>query len=454
MRVTPHLLQAVLVPGPVGASGAAIVGFFAAALVFALAAPPLFWLALAGTAALGVVFLAYRHVVAFSTIWLLIAGMTLEMTVGDLLGPDAFLATIALVKAAELGLVILCVLRFGASLDWFNPTFAFLIMFVASALHGLHPGLTAIDSLRSLVGSVTPYAFSFSRLSLRWSKSIIVMTRWIPTLSVVAALPVALAGIRPLFVNSGGLRLGGLGHPAFLAGFCLTAIYACLIELYRDGRRREVLLLAVNAVLLVLTGARAPLAYGTAVTLLSLACVSSPRFPLRYRAFLLLVALTILPLLALVGPDLSVVRVFNLLQTDAINLSGRDLLWPSFEQAAAESQWFGWGVGAGNVIIAPDSQLALELQTTAAHNEYLRILVEGGQFGRFCLIALFVLWAWRHTAVLRRTDKVIMRLVFVAFACHALTDNVLISTSACVLFAFVSAVFARGALEAEGATVA
>ena len=40
-----------------------------------------------------------------------------------------------------------------------------------------------------------------------------------------------------------------------------------------------------------------------------------------------------------------------------------------------------------------------------------------------------------------------MRMVFVAFACHAFTDNVLISTSACVFFTFVAAVFARGTLE-------
>jgi hypothetical protein len=44
-----------------------------------------------------------------------------------------------------------------------------------------------------------------------------------------------------------------------------------------------------------------------------------------------------------------------------------------------------------------------------------------------------------------------MRFVFAAFACHAITDNVLISTSASVLFAFVSAVFARGALESKAA---
>jgi len=36
-----------------------------------------------------------------------------------------------------------------------------------------------------------------------------------------------------------GARLAGLGHPAFLAGVCLPAIYACLIQLYREGRGHD-----------------------------------------------------------------------------------------------------------------------------------------------------------------------------------------------------------------------
>jgi O-antigen ligase len=165
----------------------------------------------------------------------------------------------------------------------------------------------------------------------------------------------------------------------------------------------------------------------------------------------LLLAACLLPLLVVLANDLAAVRLFNVLTNEASDLSGRTLLWPLFEQAAASAPWFGWGVGAGNAIIPPDSDLARLIQTRAAHNEYLRILVEGGEFGRGLLIVLFVLWVACHTASLRRTDRVIMRLVFLAFAAHAYTDNVLIATTACVFFAFVAAVFARGAREREWA---
>ncbi len=423
-------------------------GFLVAGAGFALLAPPLFWLLLAGTAALGVMFLSFRGVVGFCAAWLLIAGATPEMAVGDLLGPSAYQAIIAMVKAAQLGLVAICVLRFGPRLDRFNPGLAFVAMGFAGFAHGLYPTLTPIDSLRSLAGSVAPFAFCFSALSLPWARAIICMARWIPPLTVAAGAVLDAAGIRPLFVDMGGARLGALGHPAFLAGFCLTAIYASLIELYRDGRDREVALLALNFLLLTATGARAPLAYAVAVCLGALLFVPAPRFPWRLRLTLLLAAAASVPVVVALAGELGGLRLFNIVSSrEAANLSGREILWPLFEAAADRSPWFGWGVGAGNAIIPQTSETAQLLGTFAAHNEYLRIRVEGGWIGLALLLGCFVAWVWTHTALLCRTDRAIMRMAFVAFACHAFTDNVLISTSACVLFTFVAAVFARGALE-------
>jgi O-antigen ligase len=245
------------------------------------------------------------------------------------------------------------VLRYGFEADVFNPALAFLAMFVAGLAHGLHPDLTEGDSLRSLLGSVAPFVFAFARLPPRWGNSIVRAAVWIPLLSVAGGGALSLAGQRPLFVDSGGLRLAGLGQPAFLAGLCLPAIYACLIELYRDGRRRWLLLLAANFLILVLTGARAPMACATAVTGLTFCFVRSDAFPWRKRILPMLLAAGLLPLLAVLAHDLAMVRLFNLLSEDAGNLSSRDLLWPPFEQAAAASPWFGWGVGAGNAIIPP-----------------------------------------------------------------------------------------------------
>lgn len=423
---------------------AVVAGCFGLAAVGTLLAPWWFWLPLALLAAIGVAVLAYRHVTAVCVIWLLLAGATLEMTLSDLIGPGVYQPTIAAVKGAEIGLAALCILRYGVSPDIFNPAFAFVVMFAIGLVHGLHPGLTPIDSLRSLLGSVAPFAFAFSRLSPNWGRRLVRATIAVPLVSVAGGAVLDLAGLRPVFLESGGERLAGLGHPAFLAGFCLAAIYACLIELYREGQSRWLILLVVNFAILFLTGARAPLAYGVAVTGLTLVFLRSAVFPRRCRILPILLAACLLPLLLVLAHDLPMVRLFNVLYTGVGNLSGRELLWPPFEQAAAASRWFGWGVGAGNAIIPPDSELARMIQSWAAHNEYLRMLVEGGEIGRALLIVLFVLWVVQHTRRLCRTDKVIMRLVFLGFAAHAYTDNVLIATTACVFFTFATAVFARG----------
>ena len=164
------------------------------ALLCALLAPMALWLLLAATAAVGTVFLAFRHTVAFCVGWLLIAGSTLEMALGDWLGGSAYQTIIALVKAAELGLGLICLLRFGAVLDPLNPALAYGIIFAGGLVHGLYPGLTLNDSLRSLIGSAAPFIFCFSRVPLDWARGMIRMTCWIPALTVAAGVMLAAGG--------------------------------------------------------------------------------------------------------------------------------------------------------------------------------------------------------------------------------------------------------------------
>jgi O-antigen ligase len=426
-----------------GAAAAQMAAFVGCSLID----PPLFAIFLAASVVLGILFLALCFPARFCIAWLLVTGMSLEMALHDLVGEGAFQPTIAVIKGAEIGLALLCMVRFGPVLDPLCPAWAFLAMTAAGMVHGLYPGLSAAESLRSMIGSVAPFAFCFVRVPRSWAEAIIRATKWAPMVAVAAGIPLAATGLRPLFVDSGGLRLAGLGHPAFLAGICLPAIYACLIQLYRDGRRGDLALLIVNFLILVLTGARAPAACAVVVTGISLISIRSGVFAATDRRLLVLAGLAMVPILILLAGELDEIRLFNVALNETANLSGRELLWPSFENASAQSPWFGWGTGAGNAVISPEGRIAQLLHTWAAHNEYLRIQVEGGIIGEALLVGLFVTWAFVHTRRLAASDRRIMRLVFLALACHAFTDNVLISTPACVLFAFVTAVFARRAAE-------
>jgi O-antigen ligase len=436
-------MRAILLHPDTAILGAAAV-LLAAMLACGLLVPPLFGVLLGGVVVAGIAFLVLCFPTPFCVAWLVITGMSLEMTFADLIGNEAYQPTIAVIKGIEIGLGCLCVLRFGVKLDPLCPAWAFLVMLAIGLVHGLYPGMTASESLRSAIGSITPFVFCFSRVPRSWAEVVIRTVKWCPVVAVVACIPLSVAGIRPLFVESGGARLAGLGHPAFLANVCLPAIYACLIQLYREGRRGDLTLLVVNGLILLLTGARAPFFYAIAVTVLSLLSIRSTIFAARDRVTLILSALALLPVLVVLAGALGDVRLFNVVANEATDLSGRGLLWPSFERAAALSPWLGWGAGAGNSVIPADSAIVQQLHTWSAHNEYLRINVEGGLVGRTLLIALFAVWVIVRTRDLLPSDRRIVRLAFIAYAGHASTDNVLISTPACVMFAFVTAVFARG----------
>jgi hypothetical protein len=61
-------------------------------------------------------------------------------------------------------------------------------------------------------------------------------------------------------LEQGALRFGASGEPPFLAGFALIGIYAGLVEYLSTPRHRVLAALAINLTIILLTGARSPLA--------------------------------------------------------------------------------------------------------------------------------------------------------------------------------------------------
>lgn len=421
-------------------------------LALALGAPLAFWPAL-GLIPLGLgLALALRFPGAATALWLIVTATGPEMWLADLLhiaNPEGILG---LEKGAGLVLALLCLLRFGARADPVNPALAYPVMGLGGLLHGFWPGLTLEAALRSVIGSMAPFAFGFVRLPLSWCRAVIGASIAAPFAVVLFGGVLSLAGLRPLYeMQAGALRLGASSLPAVLAGFCLTSIYALVLEQLRGAKPWHLALLVADGLILLATGARGPLALAALVVLLSAACIRSPAWPWRLRVPLLLGGFLAPALAIIAAPLLGFVRLLTLAeQGDVTSLSNRMLIWPIYEHAFALSPWIGWGTGSGKVVVPLGTLLFQLLGTNAAHDEYLRIAVEGGGLGLGLLILLFILWWRRGLRRMPRAEARFLWLVLLAFALQSATDNTLIATTASLTFTWVTAAMIRAEREAEG----
>lgn len=384
--------------------------------------------------------LAYAKPVWAMVAWLVAVQSSPEMWLSDLIGQHELI--IAVLKAAGLAVMALAAWREGARFDRYNPGFAFGAMFVGGIVHGFWPGLTLLASVRSLIGSAAPFGAGFIKLSAPMRRAIIRVTIAGPVLTVLFGAVLDALGVRAMVgFEQGALRLAAASSPAFLGGFAMIGVYAGILAYLR--RKNPWLLgwIGLDLLVLVATGARAPLGLAAFVLVATLVAVPSAQLSLQRRMVLLSLLVGSAGLMLLVLPDVRFIRVIDLWRLgEAGDLSNRTLIWPAFERAIAASPWLGWGVGAGKVVVNLHSSLGELLGTNAAHCEYLRIPTEGGFIGAALLVALLVLWVWRGSAKLPRDQRIVIRLVFFAFAVQSVTDNTLIATTSLAFFTWARAV--------------
>lgn len=369
--------------------------------------------------------------------WILLLETSPDIWLDRLLGTGQHETIIGVMKGFGLALAVLLMLRHGARRDRYNPAFAFGIMFLTGLMHGLYPGLTLLASLRSLIGSAGPFLFSFVRLKPDFTRIVIRTVLWGPLCATAFGALLAGLGLGHMYVvEQGAMRLGGSGEPPFLAGFALIGIYAGLLEFLAAPRIATGASLLINFAIILLTGARAPL-FLSCLTIFALLF-------LQGRILIIAAAGALASAAVLFSSWLSFIRVIDLTRLgEASSLSNRNLIWPFFQHAFLASPVFGWGIGAGKVIVPATSTLDTLLGTNAAHDEYLRIGAEGGAFGLLLLLTLMALWVIRGSALLPPAQRWLMRLIFIGFAIHSTTDNTLIATTSSVFFLWVSCIFAN-----------
>jgi O-antigen ligase len=352
-------------------------------------------------------------------------------------------------KAGLIFASAVCIVRRGFSGQFNGPALAFIgSAFVAPLLGQLHPGNTPGDLVRSMIGTLSPFAILWVRLDRRWCERIILLVVLSPLIAIACGLPLAAVGMRPMLASdqTGVIRLQGSTIAAFVGYFGTIATMAAFAEYVLSGRQRWLALTAAAGLCVVASGTRVPTLSAFLFCLLVLCFARGRTFNVSRRgqlwmlggAAVTLGGMVVLPSFirrSLSGPG------------GGIQASGRDVIWPIYARAIEQFPLFGQGIGTYRVLVDPDD--VRYLGTLAAHNEYLRLGADIGIVGVVTVVlghAALLVRAWR---LFNQPEQVVMRAFSLVLAIYSLTDNTLIATPAMTLYAWVAAFIERARRRAE-----
>lgn len=357
---------------------------------------------------------------------------------------------IALHKGATIAVVAVVIAQRGFSGQFNGPTYAFLLGGLMPVLAGqTFPGLQPGEMVRSLIGSVAPFAIISARTDRRTHGLLILAAAAAPLVSIVAGVLLVPTGHRLFGIDQNGvLRLQGASIPAFLGYLGEIGTFAAFAEYVLTGRRHWLFLAGGAYLSIVASGTRVPMATALLFCLILLLFARGPNFGVMPRVRLWLAGLAGLTAGAIaIGPRL-IARTFGG-TGGGINVSGRDVIWPIFTAAIARFPLFGQGIGTGR-FLAPEEEIRY-IGTQAVHNEYLRLSADMGLVGVGLLVLGHVLWIRGSWRFLVQAERVVICAYGVAFALHCISDNTLIAPQAMILYAWLATFLERARRRAEDA---
>jgi O-antigen ligase len=240
---------------------------------------------------------------------------------------------------------------------------------------------------------------------------------WLPIASTFLGILYHLAGLRAIsgFEYSTGLmRFQGSLIPAFLAGVAMCGTFAAM-QFALIKRPFYFGVAGADFLILLLTGGRAALA----VTLV----VCGVSFYLKPQVSLKLKTIGTVVGLAVGGLMLGAMWESIATRFQSSGANGRDVMWPYLEELASQYPWTG--VGFGHQFFTVPREVVILTGSTAAHNDFIRVMVELGYVGVaifYTLFILAVLWVWRSPHV---NKSPIVLIALAGFLFLSRTDNAL-----------------------------
>jgi O-antigen ligase len=399
--------------------------------------------------------LFYEFPVLLAAVLVLVYGLGVDVQVNNLTavagGTAGSVAALgaAVVKVVPYALTVALVLRYGfaSAINWPFLTFT-AIAAISIAVLPMGRVVDNAEMVRSYIGSVAPFVIGLALAPKSLWTALCRGITLVPIISAVGGLIAGAVGFYP-FLDVAG-RFQGLHSPPFLAGFCSTAIFAATLEYLRGFKLQWLIIGGINLAVLLATQARAP--FGAVVLFFALILLFSNRhtFPLKRKVDLLMGGMV--PGLLLLGPVLAYAleRFFRPdFSGNEFNFSGRDIIWPYFVNAIERRPLFGFGLGAGKLIVDPSDPGIKYLGSNAAHNEYLRLSVDGGIIGCAAIFTSLIAWVVIGTRRAPPADRLVLQSAVLAVLLHAGFDNLLIASQAVIQFTWFAAALARARMEAR-----
>jgi O-antigen ligase len=261
------------------------------------------------------------------------------------------------------------------------------------------------------------------------------------------------AGQHELVVSNPTPRLYGAMIAPYLGGAALGGCAAALLLARTHAGRALPCLAAANALILCATVSRGSLiALVIAASPLAvrfLATSVGPRLqPLRVLVAGIALVAVVLAASPLFGARNAEVGWVNGVGEVSDPTSGRSAAWAQFYAAAEENLAFGRGLGAGPVIRVEQQGFL------AQHNEYLRLLVEGGFVGGGLVLAAIIATLALCIRRAPRTVRPDLVALALAFAFLSFVDNSLSVTQMAVPTLLVLSLAGAGRAARPSASVA
>jgi O-antigen ligase len=362
------------------------------------------------------------------------------------LGPQWILAgrvapeLLAAAAPAQMLLLLVALLasgaRYGFCLDSRNwPLLAVLWLLAQGlVLANLDPAITPLALLAATLGFALPFSLIHVALEPGSRAHYALLIALLPALSVALGTALDLLEAHTLFSGSQdrGMRLRGASNAGWLAFLGFVGFAVAFHEAIRGRRGAFAGLAGLNLLVTILSGGRMGL-IACAVLSVTYALLTPA---LRTIAALLGVIAVIgtAAVLPVVGLELPIHELAE--HRDRLfDLNGRDRLWRRYLDEVRPNPMFGRGLGAAERGRYHD----------LPHNEYLRLLVDGGLVGAVLYVGAVLAWGRRVLRLIRPGERSFVCALFLALGIFALTDNILLMPAGLLPFFYLAVVRIRPA---------